>query len=319
MEFHDRIAYGAILMMVTALRRIAGTIPVLLLITVLVFMLFQLVPGDPARMLAGPGVPAEDVETLRRDLGLDGPLVAQYTAWLGRIVRGDFGRSIASRQPILPQITSRYANSLQLAMLGLGVAIVIGVPLGIVASERKGKPVDFAITALTSLGVSIPIFWTGIMLLLMFSLKLGWLPATGKDSWRSFVLPVLTIAFYEIAFITRMTRASMIEIQTEDYIRTARSKGLSGGRVQYRHALRNALIPVATVAAVQLGYLLGGAVLTETVFVWPGLGRYLLDGIVRRDLAVVQGSVLILALSFIALNLFADMLYGLLDPRIRYG
>lgn len=306
-------------MVSTALRRITGALPVLFLITVVVFMLFQLVPGDPARMLAGPGVPVEDVESLRRELGLDQPLPVQYFAWLGRVVRGDLGVSIASRQPILPQILVRFGNSLQLALLGMGIAVVVGIPLGIISSERQGRPVDTAITTLTSLGVSVPIFWTGIMLVLLFSVQLAWLPATGMDGPRSYVLPGLTIALYEIAFITRITRASMIEVRSQDYIRTAHAKGVSRVRTQYRHALRNALIPVATITTVQFGYLLGGAVLTETVFVWPGLGRYLLDGIVRRDLAVVQGSVLVLAVSFITLNLITDILYGFLDPRIRYG
>lgn len=305
-------------MATTTLRRLIGSLPVLFLISVVVFMLFQLVPGDPARILAGPGVPVEDVDALRRELGLDKPLPAQYMAWLGRVIKGDLGVSIASRQPILPQIAARFSNSLKLAAIGMGIAILVGIPLGIFASDHEGEPLDIAIASFTSLGVSVPIFWTGIMLVLLFSVRLAWLPATGMDGPQSYVLPSLTIALYEIAFITRITRASMLEVRSQDYIRTAHAKGVSRARTQYHHALRNALIPVATIVTVQFGYLLGGAVLTESVFVWPGLGRYLLDGIVRRDLAVVQGSVLVLAVSFIFLNLLTDLLYGFLDPRIRY-
>lgn len=305
-------------MMLLFLRRLLSIMPVLFVVSVMVFLLFQLVPGDPAKMLAGPGVPLEDVEKLRHELGLDKPLLSQYMSWVGRIAQGDFGRSIASRQPVLPQIASRFSNSVQLAAVGLGLALLVGVPIGVAAAQRPYSGVDQIVTSLATLGVSIPIFWTGILLVLVFSVYLGWLPATGKVGWQSFILPGITIATYEAAFISRMTRAALLEVLREDYIRTARSKGLSEARVQYVHALRSAMIPVVTVATVQLGYLLGGAVLTETVFVWPGLGRLLLDGILRRDLAVVQGAVLLLSMSFLVLNLAADLLYGLLDPRIRY-
>ncbi len=301
------------------LSRAMATVPVFLLVTLSVFVMLALVPGDSARLLAGPGVSQEIVEELRRDLGLDKPLPVQYLAWLGRVMQGDFGRSMTSRQPVLPQVATRFLNSLQLACVGMGVAIAVGIPLGIGAARRPGSFLDMFTTSITTLGISIPVFWVGILLVLLFSVKLGWLPATGKGDWTTFILPGLTIGIYQTSFVARMTRATMLEVLRLDYIRTAKAKGLREGRIDYVHALRNAIVPVVTILAVQFGYLLGGAVLTETVFVWPGLGRLMLDAILRRDLAVVQGAVLVLAATFLVLNLLADILYGLLDPRVRHG
>lgn len=300
-----------------AVRRVLGVIPVLLLVTVAVFSVLRLVPGDPARLLAGPGVPLANVEILRHQMGLDQPLPQQYLTWLGSILQGDFGRSIATRQPVLPQLLQRFSNSLQLALVGMGLAVVLGVPLGVLAARKVDSTIDVIVTGIASIGLSIPIFWIGILLMLVFSVRLGWLPATGKQGPASFILPGLTIASYATAYIARMTRASMVEALSQPYITTAHAKGLSQRRVLYVHALRNALMPVVTVIFVQIGYLLGGAVLTETVFVWPGIGTLVLEAISRRDLAVVQGGVLLMALSFLFLNLLADILYTFLDPRLH--
>lgn len=299
------------------LQRLLAFIPVVLIVTIGAFAMLHLVPGDPARMLAGPGVPLEDVERLRQSLGLDQPLPIQYLTWIGRLATGDFGESIASRQPVLPQLLYRLSNSFQLAFSGLLIAVLFGVPLGVLAARWPNSPLDWLLTALSTLGVSVPVFWIGILLMLVFAVHLRWLPATGRSSPASLLLPAITIAIYSMAFILRATRASMIETIRKPHITVARSRGLPERRIFFGHALRGALIPVATIATMQLGYLMGGAVLTESVFAWPGMGTWLVEAIGRRDFAVVQACVLAISLSLLTVNLVADILYNYLDPRMR--
>lgn len=298
-------------------QRLLAFIPVVLAVTIGAFAMLHLIPGDPARMLAGPGVPLEDVERLRQHLGLDQPLPIQYLTWVGRLITGDFGESIASRQPVLPQLIYRFTNSFQLALAGLFIAVMLGIPLGVLAARWPDSPLDWFLTGLSTLGVSVPVFWIGILLMLVFAVYLRWLPATGRSSPASLLLPALTIAIYSMAFIMRATRASMIEAIRKPHITVARSRGLPERRIFFLHALRGALIPVATIATMQLGYLMGGAVLTESVFAWPGMGTWLVEAIERRDFAVVQACVLAISISLLAVNLVADILYNYLDPRLR--
>jgi ABC-type dipeptide/oligopeptide/nickel transport system permease component len=299
------------------LRRLIGTIPVLFIVSIIVFMMIHLVPGDPAVIIAGPGRTGDELEVIRRNLGLTDPLYVQYLKWLSRVVQGDFGISWATRQPVLPQLLERFGNTFQLAATGILVASAIGLPIGIIAAHRRNSLVDMLVTITASIGVSMPIFWIGLIFVLVFAVKLGWLPAGGKAGWKSYVLPSVTIGINSAAIFARMTRSSMLEVIHQPYVQTARAKGLREYYIVLVHELRNAIIPVVTVISTQFGYLLGGAVLTETVFVWPGLGRLIVDAIYRRDFPVLQAGILLVATVFLAINLFADFIYIWLDPRIR--
>lgn len=299
------------------IQRLIAFIPVVIIVTISSFAMLHLIPGDPARMLAGPGVSLEDVERLRHKLGMDQPLPIQYLTWIGRLATGDFGTSISSGQPVLPQLLYRFGNSMQLAFAGLLIAVLVGIPLGVVAARWPNSPLDWSLTALSTVGVSVPVFWIGILLMLVFAVQLRWLPATGRSSTASIILPAITIAIYSMAFIMRSTRASMIEAIRKPHITVARSRGLPERRIFFGHALRGALIPVATIATMQLGYLMGGAVLTESVFAWPGMGTWMVEAIERRDFAVVQACVIVISLTLLTVNLIADILYNYLDPRMR--
>lgn len=297
-------------------RRLLAAIPVLILASVAVFLLVHLIPGDPALAVAGPGVPGEEVERIRRLMGLDQPLPVQYVRWLGRVVRGDFGTSLVTRRPIAPELAGRFGNTLQLAVAATVVATILGVPLGVVAAVRQNSFLDVLTVSVAVFGISMPVFWIGLMLMLVFSVFLGLLPAMGKAGPASYVLPTITLAANSMALIARMTRSSMLEVLRQDYVRTARAKGLSERSVVYKHALKNAMIPVVTVVGLQFGYLLGGAVLTETVFVWPGLGWYIANAVFHRDFPVVQAGILLVVTSFVLVNLVVDVVYSYLDPRI---
>lgn len=305
-----------------SLGRLVSTIPVLLGVTLLVFAMTALTPGDPVIALLGEsaqGVSAETIAELRGQLGLDKPLPQQYVEYMGRLVRGDLGTSLRSGRPVATEIAERLPATAQLAFAGMALAVALGLTLGILAAVRRGGVVDLLAVVVALAGVSIPVFWSGFLLMMLFSLELGWLPASGRGSWRHLVLPAVTIGLSSAAFIARITRSTMLESLRRDYIRTARAKGVSGQGVVMRHALKNAMIPIITVVGLQLGGLLGGAVLTETVFAWPGAGRMLVDAIVARDLPLVQGGVLVLSLLFIFVNLIVDLAYAALDPRVRYG
>lgn len=296
-------------------------VPVVLGVTILVFLLMHLAPGDAATAMLGEmgqGASAEDVARLRASLGLDQPLYVQYGRYLGGLIRGDLGVSLRSGRPVVEELRERFPYTLQLAATALCLAALIAIPVGIWAAVRRGTIVDFLVMAGALLGVSVPAFWLGLLLMLLFSLSLGWLPASGSGTPFHLILPAITVAWPSLAFLARMTRSAMLEVLGADYVRTARAKGLSERLVIFRHAFRNALIPVVTTLGLQFGALLGGAVLTETIFAWPGLGRLTVQAIQARDLPVVQGAVLFVAVTYTVVNLLVDVLYVFLNPRIRY-
>jgi ABC-type dipeptide/oligopeptide/nickel transport system permease component len=297
-------------------RRLLQAIPVLFGVSLAVFLMIHLIPGDPAALIAGSDATRADVEVVRRSLGLDRPLAAQYLSFLGKALTGDFGNSFRTGRTVLEEIGPRYLNTVALGAIALAIAMVIGMASGIVSAVRRHSAFDNAALLFSLAGVSMPTFFLGLLLMLVFSVWLGWLPLSGKDTWLHYILPAVTLSTASMAVISRIMHASLIEVLDQDYVRTARAKGLAEPLVIWRHAVRNALIPVVTVAGLQLGYLLGGAVVTETVFAWPGLGRLLVQSILARDFPVVQASVLLLATTFVAINLFTDLVYGLLDPRI---
>jgi peptide/nickel transport system permease protein len=308
------------------IRRLLLAIPVLLGASFLVFSSIRWIPGDPAVALAGELASPDLVARVRENLGLDQPLVVQYTRYLTRFVQGDMGRSVKSGLPVTQEIGQRLPRTLTLATSALVVAAVIGIPLGVVSATRANSWVDGLSMTVALLGVSMPIFWLGLMLMILFAVLLPrWLglsqpmlPPTGSGTWMHLVMPTMALAANSMAIQARMTRACMLEVLRADYIRTARAKGQNERTVIYWHALRNALIPIVTIIGLQFGTLLGGAVLTETVFAWPGIGRLLVDAIGFRDYPIIQGTVLVIAVGFVAINLVVDMLYAYLDPRIRY-
>jgi peptide/nickel transport system permease protein len=309
-------------------RRLLLLVPVLLGVSVVVFLVLHLSPGDPAEIMLGSQATREDLERLRRELGLTEPLHVQYFHWVTHVARGDLGRSLWMKRPVLDEVLNRYKATLVLTASGLLLSTLGGIVLGVSSAVRPHSFLDRA-SAVTSLfGASMPVFWLGIVLMVIFSLWLGWLPASGmwapygggglRDLLAHLILPAVTLAAASLTIIARLTRSTMLDILSQDYIRTARAKGLVEGRVIFRHGLKNALIPIVTVVGVQAGYLLGGAVLTETVFAWPGVGLLMVQGILARDFPLVQGCVLVIALTFVLINLAVDLLYAYLDPRIQY-
>lgn len=300
------------------LKRLLSTIPVLFGISLLLFFMLRMLPGDPAQVLAGQMASPEDIETIRKQLGLDRPILVQYGLFLGRLVRFDLGRSARTQHPVIKEVWARLPNTILLAVAAITLACLFGIPAGILAAIRPYTWIDYLFTSMALFGISMPVFWLGLMFIILFSILLQWLPAGGTGSWKHLVLPSLTLAAFVVAFITRMTRASMLEALSQDYTTTARSKGLKEEVVVIKHALKNAMIPIITVVGLQFGLLLGGAVLTETVFAWPGMGRLIVDSILARDYPVIQGAILIFGLLYILVNLGVDLLYAYIDPRIRY-
>jgi ABC-type dipeptide/oligopeptide/nickel transport system permease component len=301
------------------LRRLVLAVPTLVGVTLVVFALIRLVPGDPARLVLGLQASEEEVQRLRVQLGLDQPLPVQYARFLARLLQGDLGRSVVTGEPVLREIGARLPATVQLAVTSTVVATLAGVALGVVSATRQYSWWDYAVMTVALFGISLPVFWLGLMLMLLFSVHLRWLPAGGYGTPAHLVLPTVTLAAFSVAIIARMTRSSLLEVLHQDYVRTAWAKGLSSRAVVLRHALKNALIPVVTVIGLQFGGLLGGAILTETVFAWPGMGRLLVGAIVARDYPVVQGTVLVFAALFTLVNLAVDVLYAYVDPRIHYG
>ncbi len=307
------------------LRRILLAVPTLLLASLAVFLLLRLIPGDPAATVAGSDATAEQVQAVRRSLGLDRPLPVQYADWLGRVVRGDFGRSLIGRYDVWAQIQRAYPATIQLTLAAMLLAVCIAFPLGLLAALHPRSWLDRAVSAFNALAIGIPNFWLGILLILLFALQFPVLPPGGRVAFdedagaalKSLVLPTVTLASGLAAVLTRFVRSALLEVLGEDYVRTARAKGLRQGAVVRRHALRNALIPVVTVLGLQLGRLLGGAVIVESVFAWPGMGRLVVQAITSRDYIVVQGALLLLVTAFILINLAVDITYGFLDPRVR--
>jgi peptide/nickel transport system permease protein len=299
------------------LKRILLLIPVLLGVTFIVFSIMYLTPGDPAQLILGEKATPAAIDALRSQMGLDKPFIVQYFNFIGKALTGDFGRSYTTNRLVFTEIFSRFPNTLTLAVVGVAVSISIGIPVGIISATKQYSVTDNVSMVVALLGVSMPNFWLGLMLILIFSVNFGILPSGGFTSLQSLVLPAITLGYSSSAIITRMTRSSMLEVIRQDYIRTARAKGVAERTVILKHGLKNALIPVITVVGLQFGNLLGGAVLTETVFSWPGVGRLLVDSIRQKDTPMVLASVVFLATTFSICNLFVDILYGFVDPRIK--
>ena len=300
------------------IRRIIAMIPVVIGITFLVFMIMQRAPGDPVQMILGDNASPEAVEAMRDEMGLNDNVLVQYGRYLVNLVQGDMGTSYVNKRPVADEVFSRVPATFKLAAVAAVVSIVIAIPLGILAAIKQNTLFDHSSMVVSLIGISMPAFWLALMLMLLFSLKLGWLPAQGaKDGWKSYVLPSIAIGFMQMAAIARTTRSSMLETIHQYYIRTARSKGITEREVIFHHSFRNALIPTVTIVGVQLGGLLGGAVLTETVFAWPGLGRLVVQAVNGRDVPVVLGCIVVLSVGFSIVNLVVDLLYGFIDPRVR--
>jgi len=299
-------------------RRLLIAIPTLIGAATVVFLMVRLLPGDPARVIAGLLASDEDVARIRHQLGLDSPLPVQYLGFLVRLAHGDLGISARTNDPVISEILTRLPYTIELAVISTAVAALVGILAGVLAATRPNSWLDLVVSGTAVFGISMPVYWLGLMLIILFSIQLHLLPAAGADEPLAFVMPSLTLASFSVALVARMTRSSMLEVLKQDYVRTARAKGADGGAVLLHHALRNALLPVITAIGLQFGALLGGAVLTETVFSWPGVGRLLVDSIFSRDYPVVQGIVLIFSTSFILVNLAVDVCYAYVDPRIRY-
>ena len=301
-----------------AARRLAQTVPTLLVISVLTFLLVRLIPGDPATLIAGEEATPEVLAGLRERLGLDRPLTEQYLIYLGDVVRADLGRSIRSKQPVADELAARIPATLELALAAGLLFTTLGTGLGVAAAIWRNRWPDHVIRVLSLLGVSAPSFWLGVVLILVFSVHLRLLPVAGRGSLAFLVLPAVTVALDGLALLARLVRASLLEVLSHDYVRTARAKGLMEPRVVLHHALRNALIPALTVLGLEFGRLLGGVVVVESVFGWPGFGRLLISAIQTRDYPVVQSAILLFAMALIAVNLVVDLCVGVLDPRVRY-
>lgn len=308
-------------------RRLLTTIPVVVLVTVIVFLLLHVTPGDPVVIMLGDQAAPDAVAALRHNLGLDLPLPVQYGVWLWRVARGDLGTSLRTHDPVSRLALARYPTTLELLVLAMLVSLAIAIPTGVLSAVRRNSWIDMLLTPLAISGVSLPSFWVGILLIWAFSVTLAWFPTVGfvplgtsvVGNLRTMVLPVVTLGVALAAIVMRITRASLLQVLRLDYVRTARAKGVAEGAIILRHALRTTLIPVVTVLGLQTGTLLGGAVIVESIFALPGMGRLIVDAIFARDFPLVQGVVLILAVSFILVNLGVDLLYAWLDPRIRYA
>ncbi len=326
------------------IRRTLVIIPTLLGVSIVVFLLLSITPGDPAELLLGERATVESLEAMREYLGLNEPLYVQYWMYLKRIVRGDLGETIWTRQRVSHEIRERFPATIELTLTAMLISCFFGVILGILSAARQYSFIDYLSMVLSLIGVSIPVFWLGLMLMLVFSLNLGWFPMSGRigifvelevitnfyiidaiitknwaalrDVLHHLALPAFALSTIPLAIVARMTRSSMLEVLRQDYIKTARAKGLSQAKVLFKHALRNGLIPVITVIGLQFGILLGGAILTETVFAWPGVGKWIFEGVVKRDYMVIQGGTMMVATTFVIVNMLVDVLYGFINPRI---
>lgn len=299
-------------------RRVLISIPILFLVVTLVFFAFQLIPGDPAQMYAGEQATKEVLEKVRKDLGLDRPVLVQYVSYLQRLVQGDLGQSFITRRPVIVEIKSRFWNTVKLSIVAITFATVLGLVMGTISAVNREGRWDYFFSILSLFGISTPVFWLALLLMYFFSIRLGILPTSGNDTWRHYIMPTFCLAVFSVAFITRMTRSSLLELLGEDFVRTARAKGLTEYRVLSTHVVRNALIPIITIVGLRFGYMLGGAVITETIFAWPGMGRLLVTAVEQRDIPIVQGVLLVFATAFVVVNLSVDVIYGFVDPRIRY-
>jgi ABC-type dipeptide/oligopeptide/nickel transport system permease component len=300
-----------------ASRRLGRLVLTIFLISTIVFFVIRIIPGDPALVVAGMDATEEAIEAIRTKLGTDQPLAAQYFQWLWKVVRFDFGESLISGQPVIKLVFQRFPLTLSLAVLGILISIVIAIPLGVLSAVKRWSAWDYAGMAFSQIGMAIPSFWLGIMLLLILAVKIPIFPLFGSGSIVHLILPAVSLGIARAAIILRLTRASMIEELSKEYVITARAKGLTERMVKYKHALKNALLPVITITGIQLGYMLGGAIITEQVFSLPGLGRLFLTGIYQRDFPLIQGGVVFVAIIFSLINFIVDILYSVLNPRIR--
>jgi len=300
------------------LKRLLGLLPTLALVAVLVFLFVHLLPGDPARLAAGPDATPETVALVRQDLGLDKSLPEQFVRFASGVVRGDFGRSLRTKRPVSTEIAERFAPTFWLTVWSMAWSVVIGMGIGVVSAVWRNRWPDRLGMALAVSGISFPAFALGMLLMQIFSVQLRWLPTVGADTWRHYILPSLTLGAAVAAIMARFTRSSFVDILHEDYVRTARAKGLPESRVVLKHGLRNALIPVVTMMGLQFGFLLGGSIVVEVVFNWPGMGRLLVDAVDMRDYPVIQGLVLLFSLQFVLINLIVDVLYAVINPAIRF-
>jgi peptide/nickel transport system permease protein len=299
-------------------KRLAWSVPTALMVVVVVFSILHLAPGDPARLVAGDDADPQTLEAIRHDLGLDKPLLEQLAVYTGNLLRLDLGRSIHSKTPVRDELAARLPATAQLAVASLIIAVVLGLPIGMATAVRAGTLWDLIGSLVATILVSAPGFWVGMVLILVFSVGLGWFPAAGSGGLENLVLPAFALSGYSLALVARVTRSECLEVLGQDYVRTARAKGLRENVVLYRHVLKNALLPILTVIGLQFGHALGGAVVVESVFAWPGVGRLVIEAIFRRDFPMVQGALLIISLSFLLVNLLVDVAYAYADPRIRY-
>ena len=300
------------------IKRVLGVIPTLLIVAVLVFLFVHLLPGDPARLAAGPEADPATVELVRADLGLDKPMHEQFVRFFANALRGEFGNSIRTKRPVSEEIGERFWPTLNLTIASMVWAVIFGMVIGITSAVWRNKWPDRLGMTLAVSGISFPAFALGMLLMEVFSVQLGWLPAIGADTWRHYILPSLTLGAAVAAVMARFTRASFVEVLQEDFVRTARAKGVRETVVVIKHCLRNAMIPVVTMMGLQFGFLLGGSIVVEKVFNWPGLGRLLVDAVEMRDYPIIQAEVLLFSLEFILINLLVDMLYAAINPAIRY-
>jgi glutathione transport system permease protein len=300
------------------IKRLLGLIPTLALVALLVFMFVHLLPGDPARLAAGPDATPQTVELVRQDLGLDKSLPEQFARFASGVVRGDLGRSLRTKRPVATEIGERFSPTFWLTVWSMAWSVAIGMTIGVLSAVWRNRWPDRVGMALAVSGISFPAFALGMLLMQIFSVQLGWLPTVGADTWRHYILPSLTLGAAVAAIMARFTRSSFVDILHEDYVRTARAKGLPESRVIVKHGLRNALIPVVTMMGLQFGFLLGGSIVVEVVFNWPGMGRLLIDAVDMRDYPVIQGLVLLFSLEFVLINLAVDVLYAVINPTIRY-
>lgn len=300
------------------IKRLLGIIPILFLVSIFIFLFVHLIPGDPARLIAGQDATIEDIENIRKELGLNKPIHIQYVDFITGIFKGDLGNSLKTGRPVIDEIAMRFMPTFWLTVWSMVWAVLIGLIIGVISATKRNKWQDYLGMFTAVSGISMPSFWLGLLLVQLFAVKLGWLPTGGLESWKSYILPSLTLGSGVAAVVARFSRSSLMDVLKDDYIRTGRAKGLNENKVVWKHALKNAMIPVVTMTGLQFGFLLGGSVVIETVFSWPGLGRLLIDSVAFRDYPVIQAEMLLFALQFILINLIVDLIYGFLNPQIRF-
>ncbi|MCY9374175.1 glutathione ABC transporter permease GsiC [Bacillus sp. T17B1] len=302
-----------------SINRLLLMIPLLFIITVIVFMFVHMIPGDPARLIAGSDATMDEIKLVREKYGLDQPLYQQYISYMSNLFQGDLGTSIQAGRPVAEMLSERFMPTFWLTVVSMFWSLLFGIPIGLVSAVKRNKWQDHATMIFAVSAISIPSFWLGLMLMQLFSVQLGWLPTGGMDSWQHYILPSITLGAGVAAIIARFTRSAVMDVLKNDYIRTSRAKGLHEYTVLMKYAFRNAMIPVVTMTGLQFGFMLSGSIITETLFSWPGLGRLLINSIVSRDYPVIQAELLLFSFEFLLINLIVDLLYGWLNPRVRYG